>query len=166
MAKKYAPDEAVFSFWSKVDKSGPTMLGMVTPCWVWTRATNDNGYGVAWISGRTVLAHRHTWDTAVGPIPDGLKVLHRCDNPPCVRPDHLFVGTQADNNLDADRKNRSTVRSGERNINAKLTEEIVRSSRPRWAAGESCAGLAREHGVSTQAMWFAVNGHTWRSVGT
>lgn len=87
--------------WVSVDKSGD--------CWVWTKSTRY-GYGMfaRRENGKTkhYLAHRVSWELANGPIPEGLQVLHHCDNPPCVRPDHLFLGTQFDNMQDAAAKGR------------------------------------------------------------
>lgn len=102
-------------FWAKVDKNGPIVPGMTTPCWLWTGA-RAGGYGKVYVGGRSggmVGAHRVAWEVLVGPIPDGLRVLHRCDNPPCVRADpdpalsHLFIGTQSDNLRDMAAKGRN-----------------------------------------------------------
>lgn len=78
-------------------------------CLEWQGATNEAGYGVIGRGGRSggnVLTHRLMWETKVGPIPDGLCVLHDCDNPPCVRMTHLFLGDRADNNADMRAKGR------------------------------------------------------------
>jgi len=85
------------SFWSKVNKHGPR-AGRLGRCWVWTGTRDIGGYGR--LAGR--LAHRVAW----GDVPDGLCVLHRCDNPPCVRRSHLFLGTRLDNAIDAKSKGR------------------------------------------------------------
>jgi hypothetical protein len=91
-----------FRFWSKVDQSSGD-------CWTWTAATYQ-GYGRFQVGGpkgnRTVAAHRMAWELTHGPIPDKLHVLHHCDNPPCCRPEHLFLGTIRDNNADAQAKDR------------------------------------------------------------
>lgn len=87
-------------FWGQVDKLGPVHPILATRCWIWTRAKARFGYGVSRIDGRIHSTHRVSWAMAYGDIPAGLNVLHHCDNPPCVRPDHLFVGTQRDNSLD------------------------------------------------------------------
>lgn len=85
-------------FWSHVQKSDG--------CWLWTGARDDKGYGIGSGSSEHEWAHRYSFALAFGPIPGELSVLHRCDNPPCVRPDHLFLGTQKDNVIDMTRKGR------------------------------------------------------------
>ena len=76
-------------------------------CWVWTGRTNKNGYGIFTIGhSKKVLAHRQAWEFEYGPIPEGMKVLHKCDNPPCCNTNHHFLGTQADNVKDAKSKGR------------------------------------------------------------
>lgn len=90
-------------FWEKVDKSGE--------CWVWTGAIQSKGYGT-FATGSTratlkvVLPHRYSWELHFGPIPDGLLILHACDNPPCVRPGHLMLGTYQANRVDCAHKGR------------------------------------------------------------
>lgn len=86
-------------FLSRADRSGE--------CWVWTGSRlKSGGYGLFCEGGITHRAHRRSWELSHGEIPGGLFVLHRCDNPPCVRPSHLFLGTQADNNKDMTSKGR------------------------------------------------------------
>lgn len=96
-----APAES--RFWPKVDKSPGH--GPQGECWVWTASTNPDGYGNL-NHGKENRAHRVSWKIHNGPIPPDLQVLHRCDNPPCVRPDHLWLGTHADNMRDMGIKGR------------------------------------------------------------
>jgi len=76
-------------------------------CWEWQRTCNDDGYGQLRVAGRMVYAHRLAFELGVGPVPSGMKVLHRCDNPACINPKHLFAGTQSDNMRDCFLKGRS-----------------------------------------------------------
>lgn len=96
-------------------------------CLEWIKGTDSNGYGQACLRGRHILAHRLAYEVWVGPIPDGLHVLHRCDNPPCGEPTHLFLGTQSDNSKDRHAKGRTRtgVSRGSLNGCAKLSDEQV-----------------------------------------
>lgn len=128
-------------------------------CWEWTGLIMDNGYGRVGVAGRLWSAHRYAYEQLVGPIPAGLCVCHRCDNRACVNPEHLFIGTHADNMADMVRKGRQTL--GSVNRGAKLTEEQVRDIRDRLHAGETRRCLAREFGVSSTAVDSIVSGKTW-----
>jgi hypothetical protein len=142
-------------FWEKVDKSDG--------CWLWTGATSDRGYGSVNTGGRhgpTRSTHRVAWELTHGPIPKGMVVCHSCDNPPCVRPDHLFLGTQRANLRDAAAKNR-TMR-GEDHVFHRLTEAQVLAIRRRHAEGTSQADLAREYGLHHQHVRNIVVGRNWR----
>lgn len=75
-------------------------------CWIWTASKNSDGYGGLKLDGKSKKAHRVSWEMHNGPIPPGMHVLHRCDNPPCVRPDHLFLGTHKKNMEDRELKKR------------------------------------------------------------
>lgn len=97
-------------FWEKVDRDGPVSREELGRCWIWTAARNVHGYGKIGVPGSVIVgAHRVAWGLERGPIPAGLWVLHRCDNPPCVRIDHLFLGTALDNNRDSASKGRSAA---------------------------------------------------------
>jgi hypothetical protein len=105
-------------FWRDVDKSS------VDGCWPYT-SRSHNGYGYVTANGRTTSSHRMSWEIHFGPIPDGMYICHKCDNPPCVRPDHLFLGTPKDNMTDKHSKGRNHNQNGERNGSVKLSESDV-----------------------------------------
>lgn len=143
-----------------------------TPCIEWTKYRTWDGYGRVSVKGHLNLAHRVAWEKAHGPIPDGLQVLHRCDNPPCVNVDHLFLGTRFDNMQDAAAKGRfrsearrkanrqkSTGRTGELNNNARLTADQADEIRRRYAAGGiSMRALGAEFGIHNGTVSKIVRG--------
>lgn len=181
-------------FWSKVDKSGPvpTHRPELGPCWVWTRSCTSKGYGKFRLGADVIGAHRASWELTTGRAPDSLHVLHKCDNPACVRPDHLFLGDQAANASDMVSKNRQAsgdrsgarrcpdrlsrgdehytrvdptrVSRGEGHPLAKLSASIVREVRARYLAGESQVALAAELGLTRSALQSAISGRTWKHV--
>ena len=118
-------------FWSRVSKT--------SDCWEFT-PTNSSGYGRIVVNGKRWLTHRLSWVVHFGEIPDNLCVCHKCDNPACVRPTHLFLGTQTDNLKDMDNKGRrgtnSAVIQGEQNGNVKLTDNQVSEVRRLYIAGK------------------------------
>jgi hypothetical protein len=137
-------------FWAKVDKSGE--------CWVWTGSRTPKGYGSAFDGKRLRRAHRLIWEWENGPIPDGMVVCHRCDNPPCVRPSHLFLGTAADNTADMLAKGRHVAPTGLANGRAKLSAEQIAEIRARRDAGEQLRPIADDYGVSASYLSRVVRG--------
>jgi hypothetical protein len=132
-------------FWRSVEKT--------EECWFWTASVNTYGYGqIRNAEGRYTTAHRISWMLANGPIPAGLCVLHRCDNTRCVRPDHLFLGTQQDNIADKVAKGRQA--RGSSHGMSKLTEAKVLEIRAAKRAGQTYEALAPQFGVS---IWTIVD---------
>ena len=149
-------------FWPFVDVRGSD------DCWQWTRGATSRGYGAFVVGGVQWLAHRFAWTLAHGAIPEGLHILHHCDNPPCVNFRHLFLGTQADNNADRTSKGQSIgiSRPGELNPNAKLTQADVATIRAFYADGTATLGaLGREYGVTGTNITDIVRGRTWKQAG-
>lgn len=131
-------------------------------CWLWLGAMTSAGYGHVCIGRKTMPAHRRSWEIRKGQIPCGMHVLHKCDNRMCVNPDHLFIGTNADNIADKVAKGRQKQKViGEISPNAKLNELIVRSikidTRPNTVIG-------RELGVSNVLISLVKRGKAWRHV--
>jgi hypothetical protein len=138
-------------FWSKVNKDGPIQphCQHLGPCWVWTGATTMDGYGYLFGTRREHrrLAHRLSYELNIGPIPNGLCVLHKCDNEPCVNPGHLFTGTRKDNNEDKIRKGRDYDRHGASNPNASLTQDDADEIRAMRARGMTQQAIADAKGT-------------------
>lgn len=135
----------------------------MTDCWYWAAYTDALGYGRCAFPEEP-KAHRASWRLFVGDIPQGMSVLHRCDVRNCVNPDHLFLGTQADNVADMMSKGRSRVTPlhGEANPHAKLTWAAVDEMRALRASGASVYSLAKRYGVSKMTARRAVTGDSWR----
>lgn len=131
-------------------------------CWEWKAALNEHGYGVTGCNGEVELAHRYSYRAHYGEIPDGLCVLHHCDNPPCVNPRHLFVGTMKDNTQDSLRKGRLKAR-GATNPMSKLTPKDVREIRSRYANTDVLMReLAVEYGVCRTNIVLIINRKRWK----
>lgn len=158
-------------FWSKVDKNGPIpehrpQLG---PCWVWKNCTNGR-YGMLGTKWNPILsktpmikAHRASWILNFGPIPTGSTVCHACDVTRCVRPDHLWLGSQFDNLADMVAKHRGRGLSGEEHNFAKLTWEQIREIRAAYnKAARNGQKLASKFGVTCGHIHDIVNFVVWK----
>jgi hypothetical protein len=163
-------------FFSKAKLAEAPRPGMVTPCLEWHGTRQPAEYGQFWLNDRTELAHRVAWVLEHGAIPVGLCVLHRCDNPPCVRIDHLFLGTLLDNNQDKAAKGRQARgdshgsrtcpgrHCGEMNGRAKLTDEDARRVFGLRAQGWTNSRIGRELGVDRTTISRIVLGKRWTHV--
>lgn len=132
-------------FWSKVEKSDG--------CWRWLGAVNNKGYGVLRRSQKNYLAHRFAWFVEHGAWPSGL-LMHACDNPRCVNPRHLSIGTQRENCRDMARRGRAGSQV--------MTEPMAREALRRVAEGETHKSVATSMGVSKSAIHELVRGRNWR----
>lgn len=148
-------------FLAKVDKDGPVLIHMDTPCWIWLAHRDNRGYGRFSYNGVLKLAHRCSWIIYRGPISDNLDVLHSCDNPTCVNPDHLAIGTHQKNMQDMVKRGRHKTRKGESNNQAKLTQSQVNEIRSR-SATTTQVQLAKEYGVTQAAIWYILKNRNWK----
>lgn len=129
-------------------------------CWGWSGGCLSNGYGVIGIgNSRSAIASRVSYELFVAPIPEGMLVCHKCDNPECTNPDHLFLGTYKENMQDALKKRRMPI--GEKNAQAVLTEKDVRRIR---SSSLSLRKLAKKLGCSARTVQMARTGQTWKHV--
>lgn len=148
-------------FWNKVNQDGPIILD--TPCWIWTAYTFSKGYGQFWNGSRIMLAHRYSWELHYGTLPKNLFICHKCDNPPCVNPEHLFLGTHQDNMDDMIAKNRDYH-------NKKLTDaqvlQIYNSIKPaKDVAEEYKVHVSTIHEIKRGVTYKKVTEHHFKKVG-
>lgn len=128
-------------------------------CWVYSGRKTTHGYGVF---GRDRYVHRESYSASIGPIPDGYFICHRCDNPPCFNPDHLFAGPPAVNVQDMKKKDRHS--RGGQSGTAKLSEQQVIDIRRRFESGERASELALEFGMNGKYIYRVINGTLWAHI--
>jgi len=160
LATPTRPHIWVDRFWKHVHKT--------EDCWEWTSRLTKKGYGRFAVSQKRLAAHRASWFLHYGPIPEGMFVCHHCDNPKCIRPDHLFLGTHRDNMRDMARKGRAIKgrkgppRWGQGNPNAKLTEaDVLQIRRAYKNGGVTQCSLGTLYGVHRTAISDILIGRTW-----
>lgn len=166
--------EAEERFWIKVKKT--------KDCWLWTAYKDKNGYGRFWFDKKLMLSHRFSWEIKNGKIKEGMFACHSCDNPTCVNPDHLFIGTCLDNMRDAKAKGKYVGRGqyfmrdyslkrkmenlprGENHPNSKMTEKKVIEARKLREMGFPIGKLARKFGLTYTPMYMILKRKHWRNV--
>jgi len=131
-------------------------------CWEWIKTKNKRGYGLLSVNRKYVMAHRFSWELFNHEIPEGLYILHRCDNPSCVNPSHLFLGTKLDNSLDALHKGR--IPRGEDKWCSKLSENEVIEIIKRHNNNESRKDIAKDYDVCPWTIRDIVTGRTWKHI--
>jgi hypothetical protein len=151
MGHPFEPIEKTFFNKISISKNG---------CWEWSAYTDKDGYGIAYKNRMPVRAHRRAWELYVGKIPEGALVCHTCDNPKCVNPRHLFLGTNKENTSDMIRKGRDRL-SGSRHHQAKLAPEQVRAIR---GSNEKRRVLAAKYGVSLSTICLIINLKLWKNI--
>lgn len=131
-------------------------------CWNWTASKTWVGYGKFYADGHTLHAHRYAYQIYVGPIPDGMEIMHTCDNMACVNPDHLRPGTHRENMDDRNTKRRNNPPIGERSGSNKLTEEQVRAI---FADQRTQMVIAAEYDIYQSLVSKIKNGERWAHLG-
>lgn len=146
-------------FWSKVN------VGNFDECWEWQASRNNDNYGTFRVGTKIKSSHRVCWELSYGKIPDGQQVLHRCDNPPCCNPRHLFLGLHLDNMQDRNRKGRARNLYGEEHGKSKLTEQEVKEIRIEYANGNiSMKNLGLKYNVAPRTIYMIVSRITWKHI--
>ncbi len=161
MPKKGERTPLLDRFWAKVDKSA------ATGCWLWIGAKDGPGYGIIGAGGRhgkLLKAHRLSWELHNGSINNGLWVLHKCDTPTCVNPEHLYLGDVFDNNRDRVLRGRSAPTDGENHPRTKLTNAAALEIYKRANSGDSIGTLATEYNVERSVIKGIKIGQSWSSV--
>lgn len=163
-------------FWEKVDKSKGE-----NSCWEWTRYKDKDGYGQLRFKGRMYLAHRFSYMTYVGAIPEGMLICHKCDNPSCVNPDHLFIGTHLDNKRDCIKKGRLNPRKGG-DHHCRLHPELIIRGGEHYKAklsnsqaleirnlhsreGIKLKDAIRKYKISRSSFYRIINNKSYRTIG-
>ena len=148
-----------YNFWSKINKDG-AIHPIWGQCWEWTGSLLGKRYGYFKNNGVASSAHRFAYKYLIGTIPTDLNVLHKCDNMICVNPQHLFLGTNADNTRDMMEKNRDCTKNMERK-SQKLSIEDVRNIKKRILEGDKNRKIAKDYGVSDHHICNIKKGRTW-----
>lgn len=147
------------AFWSRVDRGQPD------DCWLWRGARDQQGYGKVWFCGISLRANRLAYELGTGSPLGANHALHKCDNPPCCNPAHLYAGTVADNNRDCRQRGRHS--NGDRRgfpSSAKIDENMVRVIRGMLASGKTVRGTAAELGIGRGTVGHISSGRAWSHV--
>lgn len=145
------------SFWNLVDRKKDF------ECWEWLGSKQGVGYGTYVFCGASLKAHRVSWELNRGPIPKCMQVCHKCDNPGCVNPNHLFIGSHADNMRDKIEKQRANCLKGENHPLAKLNKsKVVHIRREYEKGGVTQTELAERYNINFRSIHNIVNQKSWK----
>lgn len=159
--RTYRTPQFMVKFWSRVIIDNTSL----DPCWLWTGALNEGGYGYGANTQGAYLAHRVAWEAHNGPVPSGLHVCHTCDVRNCVNPAHLFTGTHADNMHDMrDKGRRKGVHVGSQVPRSALTERDIPIICTLVHIGCTHLEIAERYGVKEPCIWKIANGYSWQHV--
>lgn len=132
-------------------------------CWEWTGSKTKDGYGKSWFRGKTIRAHRLSFlSHKKEEIPEGYLILHKCDNPICINPDHLFCGTPSENTIDMYKKGRGVNNRGENCGTSKLNKKEIEEIKKQWLSGESQGIIAKRYKITQSNVSRIVNEKTWK----
>jgi hypothetical protein len=148
----------IATFLSRIDMSGGP-----DACWPTTQSRDSNGYGRIRFVSCSYAMHRLVYELVHGDIPPDMLICHTCDNPPCCNPAHLFVGSQYDNAMDRERKQRLNHPRGESHAGTNLTEAQVLEIRSRWP-GEKQSDIGADYGVGQATVWRIIHKKVWTHI--
>lgn len=160
--------KAIDRFWDKVTDTGPVHPVLLTRCYVWTAVRSEAGYGLFWDGSKREYAHRWSYNRHVAPIQERNDVCHHCDNPPCVRPSHLFQGTASENMQDCADKGRNgsqrhpeNLKRGIENNMSKISDEKIECALREYSLGVSNQReIAKKFGVAQRTIAHWIHGRT------
>lgn len=156
-------EKIIVSFWRKINKNKSRIFYNNKRCWEWTAYLNKDGYGKFGVGYIVVLAHRFSYELEYGIFDNSLFVLHHCDNPSCVNPEHLFLGTNKDNADDKVYKNRQSRLMGEKSGRSKLTEKQVLKIRELYNSGKfKQSEISKIFNVPDSTVWSIVHNIIWK----
>jgi hypothetical protein len=155
----------MYSDTTKLRFEGKFIKGNCEDCWEWKSTKLPAGYGNFWANGKLKRAHRVSYEIYKGEFPGYMHVLHTCDNPSCVNPDHLVLGTALDNSKDKFRKKRENHPIGESAHNARLTQHRANRIREFYSIGESMLTLSESFKVGIATIWRIVHNKTYKEGG-
>lgn len=149
----------VLRFWNKVDRPEDP-----SACWNWLGGKDKDGYGFFYLEGKAIIASRFVYELLNGPIPKGLIICHRCDNPSCCNPNHIFAGTHSDNAHDAYNKGRRCA-IGRKNGRAVLTEQDVLDIRSSIQNGTATTGqIAKQYRIGQPQVFRIIQHKRWQHI--